>query len=142
MILPTAAGAARSVPNRVAPVQTLPHHRFPSHHHFPATSCCIPPPLSRHILLHPACHLSPRPPPTTTVIKKHPGKCPWLSYHLQLLMISPFSPFLTVRVTSAAIADKSHFGSYIKLCDFTLLFMTLQAELRLNKRIISETQAS
>ena len=39
-------------------------------------------------------------------------------------------------------ADKGRFGSYQKLCDFTLLFMTLQVELRLNKRIISETQAS
>ena len=29
--------------------------------------------------------------------------------------------------------DKGHFGSYMKLCDFTLLFMTLQVELRLNK---------
>ena len=39
--------------------------------------------------------------------------------------------------------DKGHFGSFMKLCDFTLLFMTLQVELRLNKkRIISETQAS
>ena len=38
--------------------------------------------------------------------------------------------------------DKGRFGSYLKLCDFTLLFMTLQVELRLNKRIISETQAS
>ena len=38
--------------------------------------------------------------------------------------------------------DKGRFGSYMKLCDFTLLFMTLQVELRLNKRIISETQAS
>ena len=39
-------------------------------------------------------------------------------------------------------ADKGRFGSYMKLCDFTLLFMTLQVELRLNKRIISETQTS
>ena len=39
-------------------------------------------------------------------------------------------------------ADKGRFGSYLKLCDFTLLFMTLQVELRLNKRIISETQTS
>ena len=31
-------------------------------------------------------------------------------------------------------ADKGHFGSYLKLCDFTSLFMTLQAELRLNKK--------
>ena len=38
--------------------------------------------------------------------------------------------------------DKGRFGSYLKLCDFTLLFMTLQVELRLNKRIISETQTS
>ena len=38
--------------------------------------------------------------------------------------------------------DKGHFSSYMKLCDFTLLFMTLQVELRLNKRIISETQTS
>ena len=38
--------------------------------------------------------------------------------------------------------DKGRFGSYLKLCDFTLLFMNLQVELRLNKRIISETQTS
>ena len=38
--------------------------------------------------------------------------------------------------------DKGRFGSYLKLCDFTLLSMTLQVELRLNKRIISETQTS
>ena len=38
--------------------------------------------------------------------------------------------------------DKGRFGSYLKLCNFTLLFMTLQVELRLNKRIISETQTS
>ena len=30
--------------------------------------------------------------------------------------------------------DKGRFGSYLKLCDFTSLFMTLQAELRLNKK--------
>ena len=30
--------------------------------------------------------------------------------------------------------DKGRFGSYMKLCDFTLLFMTLQVELRLNKK--------
>ena len=29
--------------------------------------------------------------------------------------------------------DKGCFGSYMKLCDFILLFMTLQVELRLNK---------
>ena len=29
--------------------------------------------------------------------------------------------------------DKGRFGSYTKLCDFTLLFMILQVELRLNK---------
>ena len=29
--------------------------------------------------------------------------------------------------------DKGRFGSYMKPCDFTLLFMTLQVELRLNK---------
>ena len=29
--------------------------------------------------------------------------------------------------------DKGHFGSYMKICNFTLLFMTLQVELRLNK---------
>ena len=34
------------------------------------------------------------------------------------------------RTTSG---DKGHSGSYLKLCDFTLLFMTLQVELRLNK---------
>ena len=52
--------AARVVPNRVAPVQTLPRHFFPSHHHSPATSRHIPhavhshdqrqqPPSSRHL---------------------------------------------------------------------------------------------
>ena len=30
--------------------------------------------------------------------------------------------------------DKGRFGSFMKLCDFTLLFMTLQVELRLNKK--------
>ena len=30
--------------------------------------------------------------------------------------------------------DKGRFGSLMKLCDFTLLFMTLQVELRLNKK--------
>jgi hypothetical protein len=30
-------------------------------------------------------------------------------------------------------ADKGRIGSYTKLCDFTLLFMILQVELRLNK---------
>ena len=30
-------------------------------------------------------------------------------------------------------ADKGHIGLYTKLCDFTLLFMILQVELRLNK---------
>ena len=30
-------------------------------------------------------------------------------------------------------ADKGCFGLYMKLCDFTLLFMILQVELRLNK---------
>ena len=29
--------------------------------------------------------------------------------------------------------DKGHFGSYMKICDFTLLFMILLVELRLNK---------
>jgi len=29
--------------------------------------------------------------------------------------------------------DKGRIGSYTKLCDFTLLFMILQVELRLNK---------
>ena len=36
-------------------------------------------------------------------------------------------PFMGVR------GDKGRFGSYTKLCDFTLLFMILQVELRLNK---------
>jgi len=30
-------------------------------------------------------------------------------------------------------ADKGRIGLYMKLCDFTLLFMILQVELRLNK---------
>ena len=30
-------------------------------------------------------------------------------------------------------SDKAHSGPYLKLCDFTLLFMTLQVELRFNK---------
>ena len=38
--------------------------------------------------------------------------------------------------------DKGCFGSYLKLCDFTLLFMILQVKLKLNKRISSETQTS
>jgi len=29
--------------------------------------------------------------------------------------------------------DKGRFGLYTKICDFTLLFMILQVELRLNK---------
>ena len=45
-------------------------------------------------------------------------------------------------LVAAARVDKGRFGSYLKLCDFTLLSMTLQVELRLNKRIISETQTS
>ena len=68
-----------------------------------------------------------------------------LSYHhmdyfftsMQLCALPP-SLFLVI----AHSADKGRFGSYMKLCDFTLLFMTLQVELRLNKRIISETQTS
>jgi len=31
------------------------------------------------------------------------------------------------------VVDKGRIGSYTKLCDFTLLFMILQVELRLNK---------
>ena len=45
-------------------------------------------------------------------------------------------------VILSSYGDKGRFGSYLKLCDFTLLSMTLQVELRLNKRIISETQTS
>ena len=44
--------------------------------------------------------------------------------------------------TNMISADKGRFGSFMKLCDFILLFMTLQVELRLYKRIISETQTS
>ena len=51
----------------------------------------------------------------------------------ELLELCPFG---------LGIGDKGHFGSYLKLCDFTLLFMTLQVELRLNKRILSETQTN
>jgi len=31
------------------------------------------------------------------------------------------------------LGDKGRIGLYMKLCDFTLLFMILQVELRLNK---------
>jgi hypothetical protein len=34
---------------------------------------------------------------------------------------------------SGGRGDKGRIGSYTKLCDFTLLFMNLQVELRLNK---------
>ena len=34
---------------------------------------------------------------------------------------------------SSKTGDKGRFGSYTKLCNFTLLFMILQVELRLNK---------
>ena len=53
-------------------------------------------------------------------------------------VVAHFLPF----ILPSPAADKGRFGSYLKLCDFTLLFMTLQVELRLNKRIISETQTS
>jgi hypothetical protein len=36
-------------------------------------------------------------------------------------------------VTFYCSADKGRIGSYTKICDFTLLFMILQVELRLNK---------
>jgi hypothetical protein len=34
---------------------------------------------------------------------------------------------------TGGVGDKGRIGSYMKLCDFTLLFMILQVELRLNK---------
>jgi len=83
-------GAAHGIPNRVALVQMLPHRHF-----LPTTT--IPP--------HPACHPSPQPLPTTTVIKKLPGKYPWLSYHPRLLTTTPFSLFSTTRTTLAAIVS-------------------------------------
>ena len=35
--------------------------------------------------------------------------------------------------TTYVHADKGRIGLYMKLCDFTLLFIILQVELRLNK---------
>ena len=55
---------------------------------------------------------------------------------------SSMNPRISVQQKTFRSVDKGRFGSYLKLCDFTLLSMTLQVELRLNKRIISETQTS
>ena len=38
-----------------------------------------------------------------------------------------------VKAKIQDVGDKGRIGSYTKLCDFTLLFMILQVELRLNK---------
>ena len=51
----------------------------------------------------------------------------------------PLSSLSTARLsfvfdTFLSGGDKGRFGSYLKLWDFTLLFMTLQVELRLNKK--------
>jgi hypothetical protein len=50
---------------------------------------------------------------------------------LPALLLFVILPFLLLLLGSPV--DKGRIGSYTKLCDFTLLFMILQVELRLNK---------
>ena len=57
-------------------------------------------------------------------------------------VLDAYQGYSAMNIQTWHDGDKGRFGSYLKLCDFTLLSMTLQVELRLNKRIISETQTS
>jgi len=56
------------------------------------------------------------------------SSCQWT-----LILMSKISSSLQSPMYSGNSGDKGRIGLYTKLCDFTLLFMILQVELRLNK---------
>ena len=62
----------------------------------------------------------------------HHFQCnPWMAL---TVTVNATRPGHRVQAMSTMYSiDKGRFGSYLKLCDFTSLFMTLQVELRLNK---------
>jgi len=79
-------------------------------------------------------------PPLTTAYATSPPLTTAYATSPSLTTAYAMSPLLTTtkrHVTDAGNlrrhVDKGRIGSYTKLCDFTLLFMILQVELRLNK---------